>query len=176
MTDVLPEAYESLNILLKGTVFHFFFVLPAVCLALYAEEIDNLFKKRNFRILSLAVVFVSAVVYMSTHEIPYLRETYTLAVFIAALQPWKVPNNTVRLIATYSYAIYILHLLPVEILPMIVKYTKVEINSAFVIISSIIIYLASLTTAILLRKLFPCDWFLPLVPVGYVKKPKKQFE
>lgn len=172
MANVLPGADESLNILISSTILNFFFVLPAVCLALYADEINHLFQKRLFRIISLALVFVCAAVHMSTDAVPYSREIYTLAVFIAALQPWKFPSNTIRLIATYSYAIYILHYALTELLSMFIDYKDIEPTAGFVLFWSVVIYSVSLTAAILLRKFFARDWFLPLIQVGYAKKPK----
>ena len=147
-----------------------FFVLPAICLALNVDIIENLYRKPIFRILSLVFVFICAVIHMSTTAVPYSREIYTLSVFIAALQPWKVSSKTIHLIAAYSYVIYILHYLPVELLSLISRHLKIEFTGGFVLMWSIIIYSISLISGILLRKLIPIDWLFPLIPIGHQKK------
>ncbi len=62
--------------------------------------------------------------------------------------------------------------MPVEMLSMVSRYLKVEFTAGFVVLWSVIIYSVSLAAAILLRKMFPKDWLIPLIPISYQKKTK----
>jgi H+/Cl- antiporter ClcA len=75
---LLPQADESLNVLINGSVLHLFFAAIAVCLALYSKEINKLFENRVSRIVSLTAAFVCGLIYMTVPSIPYLREAYIL--------------------------------------------------------------------------------------------------
>lgn len=167
-TLLLPETIDgSLAIFIGETAAHGFLVPLAIVLSLYNEEIANLYKQRIFRVFGLIVLFMTMIIYVETSYSPYLRWTYSLAVFGAALQPWNPLPRAISRFASYSYSIYIIHLLPIYLLVIILRYKKIELDGVSLVISSIVIYLGSFTLAVFLRRLFPYDWFLPLVAVNH---------
>ena len=104
--------------------------------------------------------------HVGTNGIPLTREIYGIAVFLAALQPWeKIPFKGWQTLASYSYRIYILHFLPVQILWLVVASKNIDLDGATVFGITVIVYFASFPAAVLIRKLFPADWLIPLVAV-----------
>jgi peptidoglycan/LPS O-acetylase OafA/YrhL len=139
----------------------------AVGIGLMSRKINDLFARTAFRLVSLAIVLIAMIVHVGSGGILLTREIYGVAVFLAALQPWsRIPFNIWQTLASYSYGIYILHFLPAQILWMFVVYKNLEFNGAEVLGITVITYFGSFAMAVLLRKLFPAEWFLPLVAVS----------
>lgn len=106
-------------------------------------------------------------IHVGTNGIPLTREIYAVAVFLAALQPWrKIPSRLWNTLASYSYGIYILHFFPAQILWLVVAAKNLNLDGAIVFGITVFIYFASFAAAVLIRKLFPADWLIPLVTVS----------
>lgn len=165
---LLPESADnSLVIFIDETAANGFLVPLAIVLSLYKEEIDQLNKRLVFRGAGLFALFITMYFYLENEFNQYLRWAYSLMVFGAALQPWNPLPKIISRFASYSYAIYIIHVLPVYLLVILLRYYKIKPDIGLLLASCIIIYLGSFILAFLLRHFFPYDWFLPLVAVNH---------
>ncbi len=169
---VLQASINSM-IFIKQSSKYIFFILIAIGVGLLITKINNLYKQRIFRICSLIAVLFSMILHLTTGYIGLTAAMYGIAVFAAALQPWKrIPFKIVYIAATYSYGIYILHYFLTEILAIFVVNTKIELNGAAILFITILFYIISFAAAILIRKIIPVDWLLPLVPINLDRSPK----
>ncbi|HEY0658835.1 MAG TPA: acyltransferase [Pyrinomonadaceae bacterium] len=163
---------QSLIMFIVQSSKYTFFILIAVGLGLLSNKINNLYKQNVFRICSLIAVLFSLILHLTLDHIALTAAIYGIAVFIAALQPWeRISFRLVHISAAYSYGIYILHFFLCEALEVLVIRGKHELDSAAVFSISILFYVMSFGAAVLLRKIIPKDWFIPLVPVG-LKRPE----
>jgi peptidoglycan/LPS O-acetylase OafA/YrhL len=166
-----PEIDLNLRLFVSQASNYILYVPIAVGIGLMSRKINDLFTHNSFRFISLLIVLIAMIVHVSNSDIPLTREIYGVAVFLAALQPWrKIPFNFWQTLASYSYGIYILHFLPAQILWLFVVYKNLELSGAEVLGITVITYFGSFGAAVLLRKLFPAEWFLPLVSVGAGKQ------
>lgn len=150
-----------------------FFIPVAIGLGLLSNKINNLYKQNVFRIYSLIAVLLSLIVHLTVEYNALTAPIYGIAVFIAALQPWKrIPLNLVYISASYSYGIYILHYLLCELLEILVMKGESELSNSALFSISLLFYVLSFAVAVLLRKIIPVDWFIPLVPVGLKRTEK----
>ena len=162
-----PGTDGNLKLFVSQAGNYILYIPVAVGIGLMSGKINDLFARALFRRLSLAAVLIAAAIHIGSNNIPLTREIYGVAVFLAALQPWrKIPSGTLRALASYSYGIYILHFIMAQILWMFVAYKNFQPGGAAVFGIAIIIYFISFAAAVLIRKLFPADWLLPLVPVS----------
>ena len=165
--NLRPESDMNLRIFVSQAGNYILYIPIAVGIGLAADKINDLFDRNAFRRLSLAAALVTMLVHLGTDGVLWTREIYGVAVFLAALQPWgKISSKLWRSLAAYSYGIYILHFLPVQILWLVVASQNSEPGGVAVFGFAVFIYLASFAAAVALRKLFPADWLLPLVPVS----------
>ena len=168
-----PETDGNLKLFISQAGNYILYIPIAVGCGLMRGRINDLFARAAFRRLSLAVVLVAMAIHVGTNGVPFTKEIYGIAVFLAALQPWKkIPSRTLQTLASYSYGIYILHFLPVQILWMFVAYRNFEPGGAAVFGITVIVYFTSLAAAALIRKLFPAEWLLPLVPISRASEPQ----
>ncbi|MCY7347765.1 MAG: acyltransferase [Pyrinomonadaceae bacterium] len=162
-----PETDGNLKLFVSQAGNYILYIPVAVGIGLMSGKINDLFARAAFRRLSLAAVLIAAAIHIGSNNVPLTREIYGITMFLAALQPWrKIPSGTLRALATYSYGIYILHFILAQILWMFVAYKNFQPGGAAVFGIAIIIYFISFAAAVLIRKLFPADWLLPLVPVS----------
>ena len=158
---------QSLIVFIGQSTKYIFFILIAVGLGLLSEKINNLYKQNVFRICSLIAVLFTLILHLTLDLIALTAPMYGIAVFIAALQPWKrISFRLVYISAAYSYGIYILHFFLCQALQVLVVRGNHEFNSTALFSISILFYVLSFGAAVLLRKMIPVDWFIPLVPVG----------
>lgn len=166
ITAWTPQCDQSLYILITNTVSFFIYVPPALFLAMLADEIDALFRRNTFRLFMLLIVLIAMVVHLLTSKVPFTREVYGLAVFVALLIPLRgVLTKSVQQIAKYSYAIYILHFGINRIIVSALFRAQIEFTPVVIFVISVIVFGISFLVSILLRSLFPWDWFLPLIKV-----------
>jgi peptidoglycan/LPS O-acetylase OafA/YrhL len=166
---------QSLIAFIGQSTKYFFFIPIAVGLGLLSDKINNLFKQNIFRICSLIAVLFSLILHLTLGLIAVTAPMYGIAVFIAALQPWKrIPFRLVYISAAYSYGIYILHFFLCVALHVLVIRGNHEFDSAALFSISVLFYVMSFGAAVLLRKMIPVDWFIPLVPVGLKMSEKKR--
>jgi peptidoglycan/LPS O-acetylase OafA/YrhL len=170
--NLSPEFDMSLRIFVSQAGNYIFYIPVAVGLALGCSKINELFAHARFRRLSLAVVLITMLLHVGTNGIPLTREIYGIAVFLAALQPWrKISFSGWQTLASYSYGIYILHFFPAQILWLVVAAKNLDLDGATVLGVSVVIYFVSFAAAVLIRKLFPAHWLIiPMVAV----RPKQE--
>jgi len=170
--NLSPEFDMSLRIFVSQAGNYIFYIPVAVGLALGCGKINELFARARFRRLSLAVVLITMLLHVGTNGIPLTREIYGIAVFLAALQPWrKISFSGWQTLASYSYGIYILHFFPAQILWLVVAAKNLDLDGATVLGVSVVIYFVSFAAAVLIRKLFPAHWLIiPMVAV----RPKQE--
>ena len=158
---------QSLIVFVGQSAKYIFFIPIAVGLGLLIDKINNLYKQNVFRIYSLTAVLFILILHLTLGLIALTAPMYGIAVFIAALQPWKrIRFRLVYISAQYSYGIYILHFFLCDALQVLVIRGKHELESAALFSISVLFYVMSFVAAVLLRKIIPMDWFIPLVPVG----------
>ena len=168
-----PQTDINLKLFISQAGNYILYIPIAVGFGLMRGRINDLFARAAFRRLSLAVVLVAMAIHVGTNGVPFTKEIYGVAVFLAALQPWKkIHSRTLQTLASYSYGIYILHFLPAQILWMFVAYRNFEPGGAAVFGITVIVYFTSLAAAALIRKLFPAEWLLPLVPISRASEPQ----
>jgi peptidoglycan/LPS O-acetylase OafA/YrhL len=165
---------QSLIVFIGQSTKYTFFILIAVGLGLLSEKINNLYKQNLFRICSLIAVLLSLILHLTLGLIALTAPIYGIAVFIAALQPWKrIPFRLVYISAAYSYGIYILHFFLCQALQVLVIRGNHELDNTALFSISVLFYMLSFGAAVLLRKMIPVDWFIPLVPVGLKRSESK---
>lgn len=168
------ETDVSLKIFVSQAGNYILYIPVAVGIGLMSDQINALFARTAFRLASLVAVLITMIIYLGTSGIPFTREAYGVAVFLAALQPWKkIPFNAWQALASYSYGIYILHFLPAQMLWLFIARNNLELGGAAVFGIAIIIYFASFASAVVIRKLIPADWFLPLVRMSGEKRQRR---
>lgn len=153
----------NLQIFADQTSRYFFYIPVGIGLGLVSKYIYSLFQNPFFRKLSLVSVIIGMLLHTRFY-IPVSQEIYGLTVFLAALQPWKkLPFSFWEKLVSYSYGIYILHFFWIHLLWLYAAYFNPEITVATIIGATLVIYLSSFLCAVLLRKIFPFDWLIPLI-------------
>lgn len=173
------ESHSKLHTLIAGANTCLTYILLAVVIALYAEKITRAYKYRAVRVASLGVVLAAALAH-ATAGTEFFRVVYSVSLFLALLQP--VPAGLVRLLrplSKYSYPIYILHFGIAYAVSGAFSRAHVATSAASVLAGSVVIYGVSLLCAVLIRAVFPNDWFLPVVsvePRAAAVKPRRSLE
>lgn len=174
---LVSETNINLDIFLSQTGNYLLYIPVAVGFGLLNDKIKYLFNTQFFRLVSLVIVLATMLIHLKTSVVPLTKELYGTAVFLAALYPWrKNPSQFWRILAAYSYGIYILHFFLVQMLWLFLTYQDININEAFVLILTVIIYFISFSLAYLIRKLLPFDFLLPLISIGSEPSIKTHFE
>jgi membrane-bound acyltransferase YfiQ involved in biofilm formation len=149
----------------------------AIGIGLLADEIVALYRLRLFRTLTLLAVAVSMCIHLGIPTIQFSKEAYSLAVFVALLRPSaKFRFHRLHTIAEYSYAIYILHMWILFVAVSVLYRTGIGKTAGIVLSGSVVIFGLSLFSSVLLRKLFPYDWLLPMIPINYGNQHSMEFK
>ena len=165
-----PDLDANLRLFISQVSAYILYVPIGIGIGLAADKINKIFSFPFYRILSAAIVILTAFAHTTAYEIQFSRELYGISVFLFAIQPWKkLPLNFVYTLAAYSYGIYILHFGMAQGLSLLAHYQVVELSEIGIIAASVIIYAFSFAAAFILRKLTPWNYFLPLVPVNSAK-------
>lgn len=142
----------------------FLYIPVAVGFGLISDKIENLFKNAFYRKVSLWLAVVAMLLHVNLSAIPATQEIYGIAVFLVTLQPWrKIKFNFWQKLIAYSYGIYILHFFLVHILWFFVVNYNPKISSKTVLCVTLVVYFLSFGAAVLIRKILPVDWLIPLV-------------
>lgn len=172
----LFQVNEMLKVGFGGAYTYHFYIPLGVGVALLADKIVFLYHRPMFRVLSLVIIGLSMAFHFGTSS-KITREVYSLAVFVALLGPLpRISLNGIREIAKYSYGIYILHLLMLGLVEMAIRRAGIEFTMGVLFCGSGVVFGLSLLGTIMLRKLFPYEWFLPLIPVSYPKSVFQEVE
>lgn len=162
----LSHLEVHLQILIYEVNDYFPYIPLALAIALYADKISAFYQRRANRVLALFAVALIMFVHLVNDSLPFTKGIYSLVVFLALLQP--IPArivNSLRPIATYSYPIYILHLLVSSVVVSFLYRSRIEPSASLVLLGSVLIFGLSLLASVVMRRLFPWDWFLPLIPI-----------
>lgn len=171
---LLFEPSRSLMVFVVQASKYVFFIPVAIGLGLLSNKINNFYKRNFFRICSLIAVLFCLIVHLTTEKNSLTAPLYGIAAFMAALQPWKrIPFRLVYISARYSYGIYILHFFLCEAFQVLVSKGKQEFDSAAIFSIAVLFYVMSFGASVLLRKIIPFDWFIPLVPIELMISEKK---
>lgn len=152
---------------------YIFYIPPAIGISLYADWINSLYRHSAFRLIVLLVVIASMTIHLMTDSLRFTKGFYSLAVFIGLLQPPPAMLvNFLRPIARYTYPIYILHFFPVGIVARIFYQADIKLTAAnyLCLIGSGVIFVFSFLISMVIRKIFPRDWLLPLIPISRQKQ------
>jgi peptidoglycan/LPS O-acetylase OafA/YrhL len=163
----LPQLVGDLRGFIEATINYLHYIPLAVGIGLLADEIVALYRRRLFRILMLLAVAVWMCIYLGIPTIQFGKEVYSLVVFVSLLRPLaKFSFRSLCTIAEYSYAIYILHMWILQVAVSVLYRAGIGKTAGIVVTGSIILFGLSLLISALLRKLFPWDWLLPLIPIN----------
>ena len=158
------ESNISLQIFVSQACTFIAYIPIAVGLGLVSDRIRQMFSEVRCRRVVLIKAFAAMALHLASNNAPLTREIYGIAVFVAALLPWpKISWGPWKVLVAYSYGIYILHFIPIHILWIFLDYTNPELGGAAVLAIALIIYVASFSAAVAVRKLFPANWLIPLV-------------
>lgn len=159
----------NLQIFIDQTSRYLFYIPLGIGLGLLCKHINSIFENAFFRKISLVLVIIGILLH-TKFFVPFSQEIYGLAVFLAALQPWKkIPSDLWKKFVAHSYGIYILHFFLVQLLWLFTVNFSFEINAAKMVFAALIIYLLSFSCAVLITKFFPFEWLLPLIKIKRVK-------
>lgn len=174
--NLYHETDVNLNIFISQTGNYLLFIPLGIGFGLLSGKINYLFQKSNFRNLSIFLIFLTMMLHLLATGIPFTSELYGTAVFLAALQPWKANSSKIwKILATYSYGIYIVHFFGVQMLWLFMVKQNVGLNAFGVLILTLVIYFLSFLVAIGLRKLLPLDFLIPFVPANSAEKVRLMF-
>ena len=167
-TAWMSRADFSFTIFVANINLYLPYVPTAIVIAMWADKITALYKHRTIRLLSLLSVAVTLLIHFAFGGTELTRFFYSLAVFLAVLQPWPASVvNLLRPLAIYSYPVYILHYLVSRMLVAGFHRTQVEFTPGTLLAGSVIVFGLSLLCAVAIRRVFPFDWLLPLTPIPY---------
>jgi membrane-bound acyltransferase YfiQ involved in biofilm formation len=162
----LPQVVGILRGFIEQTMNYLPYILLAIGIGLLADEIDALYRRRLFRILTLIAVAVWMCIYLGIPTIQFGKQVYSLVVFVALLRPLaEFRFRRLCTIAEYSYAVYILNMWILMIAWSVLYRTGIDNTAGIVLTGSVVVFGLSMLSSILLRKLFPYDWLFPLIPI-----------
>lgn len=147
--------------------------IPAgLALGLARGAIDDWHRHQLFRHGTVVVALLALVLHVSTRGVPFSRELFSIAVFVAVLRPLPPrPYVWIRGLAQWSYGVYILHFAFVMAFVMAFERSGLDRTAVTSIAGTLIVFALSLAAAMVLRRSLPFDWLLPMVPVS--KGPRR---
>ncbi len=156
----------SLRVGIRQSIAFGTYIPVGVALALSADAIGGLYRRRAFRILTLAGLAAALVGHLWMVAPAVSRLLYSAAVFVVLLRPWR-PGSLAWLepMARYPYLIYILHPLVMQIAGVLLGWARPAPSGAALVAGSLGVFAASGLVAVSLRTIMPRDWILPLIPV-----------
>jgi peptidoglycan/LPS O-acetylase OafA/YrhL len=160
---IVPQVALDMRILVQETVRFAMYAPLGIGLAWLAPTLAAWSQRPSPRLLSGGLVIVTLAAHLGD-EGAFSRAAYGLAVFLFLLQPitafdWSIT----RLIAKYSYAIYIVHAGIAQITANGLGWLGVAYTPTVVFVGSVAVFGASLLVSIGLHRLNPAEWFIPLV-------------
>lgn len=120
-----------------------------------------------FRLGTIAAAAAAAVGHISSAGVPFSREIYSLAVFIAVLRPMPPrPFTLMRHLSRWSFVVYILHFGFAVALTAGFAWAGVTRSAFSSLGGAAVVFALSLAAGAMLRRALPFDWLLPLVAVS----------
>ena len=141
--ELLPEETDvSVRIFAEQVMYCLPLVPLAVAMGLARGSIDRAFRGKRVRILALVAVAATAIIHLAFESLPFSREAFAIAVFVAALQPFRwAAVRHLEPFASASYGIYILHFLPVQVIWILGVLKGFNFDGLSVVVLSAGIYL-----------------------------------
>lgn len=172
----LPQMVRGVEGFMGAIINYLPSILLAIAIGLLADEIETWYRHRLFRTLTLLAVAAWLAIYLEIPTIKFGKEIYSFAVFIALLRPLtKLRFRSFYTIAKYSYAVYILSMWVLMIAWSVLYRAGIDKTPGIVLSGSAIVFGLSLLSSVLLRRLFPYDWLLPLIPINYRTEQSLEF-
>lgn len=142
--------------------------IPAgIAIGLAHRTIREWYSASAFRTGTIIAAVVAMVVHVTGLNGTLSREAYAIAVFIAVLRPIQPrPFIWARALARWSFVVYILHYAGAILFTSALHWSGIPRSEITSIVGALIVVAASLTAGVILRRLLPVDWLLPLVAVA----------
>ena len=173
----LPQVVGNLRGFIGATINYLPYIPLAISIGLLADEIVALYKRRLFRIITLLAVAVWLCIYLGIPTMKFGKEVYSFGVFVALLRPSsEFRFRSLYVIVEYSYAVYILHMWILMIAWSVLYRAGIDKTAGIILAGSVVVFGLSLLSSVLLRKLLPYDWLLPLIPIYYENQYSKEFK
>ena len=172
--DMLPEELDiSIRIFVQQVMYCAPLVPLAVAVGLARGTIDRAFRSKRIRAFSLISVAVTAAAHLAFENLPFSREAFSVAVFLAALQPFRLAAAwRLEPFASASYGIYILHFLPVQVIWILGVLKGFNFDALSVVVLSLGIYLVCFGIARFASRITFLEWLLPGVSTSLHSLPK----
>lgn len=164
ITDLIaPDAEMNLHIFLSQSAANLPFVLLAIAIALVRADIVEWIKDpRSHTKLWMAVAALAIV--HSFGSIPFSREIFAVTLFAACLGHFPVSVTRIFApLAKNSYAVYILHFIPVHLIWVVCHIYGYNFGPASVLALSLLTFALCNLVASVLRPLPLSDLWLPSV-------------
>lgn len=151
--------------------------IPAgIAIGLAHRTIRGWYSAPAFRAGTVVAAVVAMVVHVLALQGPLSREAYAIAVFIAVLRPIQPrPFVWARALARWSFVVYILHFAGAIVFTSALHWSGIPRTEITSIFGALMIVGASLGAGVILRRLLPVDWLLPLVAVAPKPAPASPF-
>ncbi len=121
---------------------------------------------------TIIAAVAAMVLHVSAHNGALSREAYAIAVFIGVLRPIQPrPFIWTRALARWSFVVYILHYALAIVFASALHWSGIPRTEMTSIGSALLVVAASLTAGVILRRLLPVNWLLPLVAVAPKSTP-----
>lgn len=142
--------------------------IPAgIAIGLAHRTIREWYSAPAFRAGTIIAAAMAMVIHVTALNGTLSREAYAIAVFIAVLRPIQPrPFLWARALARWSFVVYILHFAGAILFTSALHWSGIPRTEITSIVGALIVVAASLTAGVILRRLVPVDWLLPLVAVA----------
>jgi hypothetical protein len=143
------------------------FIPAGVAIGLAHRTIRRWYASRAFRAATVLAAVAALVVHVSPVHGMLTRESYAVAVFLTILRPIRPrPYTVARTLARWSFVIYILHFAGAIVFSSALRWSGIAVSEVTSLLGTILVVGVSLATGVILRRLLPVDWLLPVVAVA----------
>jgi peptidoglycan/LPS O-acetylase OafA/YrhL len=159
------DADSSVRIAVGQSLTYAKYIPLGIAAALAGDVIGRLHTSRAFAAIALAGGAAVFALHVSSTVPAVSRVLYSLTVFAVLLGPWA--SRALRWLkpaGKYSYAIYILHYAVAQGVLAVLALAHAAPSITVLLLGSAATFALSWAAAVLIRRVLPVDWFLPLVP------------
>ncbi len=148
------------------------YVPAGIAIGLAHGTIRRWYSAPAFRAGTIIAAGVAGIIHVSAFNGMLSREAYAIAVFIGVLRPIQPrPLIWARALARWSFVVYILHYAGAILFTSALHWSGIPRTEITSLVGALIVVAASLTAGVILRRLFPVHWLLPLVDVASKTPP-----
>lgn len=164
VADLLAEdADVNMHIFVSQSAANLPFIPVAVAIALIRTRISELLGKAGVYYWLVLLVATLGIVH-SFSTAPFSKEFFAVSLFVAAIGPFSTRiGRSFPPLARYSYAIYILHFLPVHFVWIVCHIYGIEFGPGLILASTAGTVFVCVVSAFLLGRLPYSDIWLPAV-------------